>query len=72
MKLRVLDEEGLVEAELVDQRQPLRLGMVLPQHVVTGSPTKANSAKAMKPDDEQDRDSLQKAGNDEGRHSRPW
>ena len=55
----VLHEERLIQAELLDQRQPLRLGMVLPEQNVHRVADVVEQGEGDEADDQQDRDSLE-------------
>ena len=64
----VLHEERLVEAKLLDQREPLRLGVVLPEQDVDRVADVVEQGEGDEADDKQDRNSLEEAGKDEAEH----
>ena len=67
-ELGVLHEERLVEAELLHQRDPLRLRVVGAEHDGDGVAHEGEHGEGDQADDEDDGDGLQDAGGDEGGH----
>ncbi len=61
-EVAVLHEERLVQPKLVDQLQPLRLGMVLAEQDGDRVADIGEQGEGDEADDQQDRDGLEQAG----------
>ena len=64
-----MHEERLVEAKLLDQREPLRLGVVLPEQDVDRVADVVEQGEGDEADDQKDRDSLEEPGADDTEHA---
>ena len=67
-KLSVLHDERLIEPELTAQPLDIRIGALLPQHVVDRVADEAEHPEGHQPDDEKDNNGLENTLDGEGEH----